>query len=152
MNRSGIRTGQLNLARSAGFTMLELMITVVIAGIIAAIAYPMYTNYSRKAHRSAAMTALLGIASREERYYSTNNVYATNLTTLGYSAATINAPSTGTAYYQVSFSSASSTQFTLQAVPVGGQVQDTQCGTFTLNSLNQKNASGTDGGASCWQQ
>ena len=126
------------------------MITLVIAGIIAAIAYPMYTNYVRQAHRTAAKTALLNVASREEKYYSTNNVYATSLTYLGYASTGINVPAQGTPLYHVKLA-ASATAFTLSATPIGPQANDA-CGTFTLNSLGQKGVSGaTLPSAQCWQ-
>ncbi|APZ44102.1 type IV pilin protein [Acidihalobacter ferrooxydans] len=138
-----------------GFTLIELMITVVIAGIIAAIAYPMYTNYVRQAHRTTAKTALLNIASREQRYYSTNNVYATSLTYLGYASTGINVPAQGTPLYNVTLvqhPASTTTFFTLSATPIptGPQAHDA-CGTFTLNSLGEKQVSGPLPAAQCWQ-
>ncbi len=133
-----------------GFTLIELMITLVIAGIIAAIAYPMYANYVRQAHRTAAKTALLNIASREEKYYSTNNVYATSLTNLGYASTGLNVPAQGTPLYHVTLA-ASATAFVLSATPIGPQANDA-CGAFTLNSLGQKGVSGASmPAAQCWQ-
>lgn len=137
-----------NRRASAGFTLIELLIVVAIIGILAAFAYPMYTNYVREAHRTAAKTALLGIAAREERYHSTNNVYATSLTQLGYATAIVNAPASGVPYYTVSLVATTTSTYTVQATPTGPQVQDTACGTFTLSSLGQKTTTG--GGSDCW--
>ena len=135
--------------KAAGFSLIELMVTLLIFAIIVAVAYPNYQSYVRKAHRASAKTALLGIAGRQERYYSTNNVYATSLTMLGYSGTGVDVPSGGTPYYHVSLFATATTHYNIQAVPIGAQVQDTACGTFALNSLGQQTASGS--GSNCWQ-
>jgi len=72
---------------SRGVTLIELMIVVVIVSILAAVALPSYTAYVLRSHRVEAKTALLDLAGREERYYSTSQTGAfyTNLNTaLGY--------------------------------------------------------------------
>lgn len=62
-----------------GFTLIELMITVVIIGIIAAIAYPSYQNYARQTRRSDAQIALTQAANQQERYFTECNTYTSNL-------------------------------------------------------------------------
>ena len=66
-----------------GFTLIELMITVAIIGILSAIAYPSYESYVRKSRRVDAKNALLDLASRQERYFSVNNKYSTTAADLG---------------------------------------------------------------------
>src|ERR1700692_3674911 len=84
--------------RRKGFTLVELVVTMVIAAILAAIAIPAYSNYVRKARRADAKSALLDLASLEERFYSTQNIYSSTSTDLGYAAfpATV-----GSGYYQI---------------------------------------------------
>ena len=51
--------------KEGGFTLIELMITVAIVGILAAVAYPSYMNYVKKGLRRAAQAQMLDIANRE---------------------------------------------------------------------------------------
>jgi type IV pilus assembly protein PilE len=67
-------------AQFSGFSLIELMITVVIIGIITAIAYPSYTGYIKQTRRSDAQIALTQAAAAQERFYSDCNTYATTPT------------------------------------------------------------------------
>jgi len=60
---------------SAGFTLIELMITVAIIGILAAVAYPSYTSYIRKGKRATAQSALMDLASKEQTYLLDRRLY-----------------------------------------------------------------------------
>ena len=55
-----------------GFTLIELLIVIVLAGILAAIAVPMYSQHQRKSYRSSAKAVLLEEAQRAERYFTQN--------------------------------------------------------------------------------
>lgn len=69
--------------RTSGFTLLELMITLVIVAILAAVAIPSYQQYVTKARRTDATTALLQLAAAQEKYFLSNNQYATSMVLLG---------------------------------------------------------------------
>ena len=56
--------------RSAGFTLIELMIAVAIIGILASIAYPSYQNYVKNARVSEGQAALMQAAQEMERCYT----------------------------------------------------------------------------------
>ena len=64
----------MNKRLSKGFTLIELMVTVIILSIIVAIAYPAYTNYTTQTRRSDAQVALTQTANRLEKYFSTCDI------------------------------------------------------------------------------
>lgn len=68
------------LTIQCGFTLIELMVTVAIAGILAAIAYPAYVQYMIKVNRAAAQTEMMAIANRQQQYLLSNRSYASKTT------------------------------------------------------------------------
>jgi type IV pilus assembly protein PilE len=139
--------------KSSGFTLIELVIAMVIAAILAAIAIPSYSNYVRKSRRTEAKTALLDMASLEERLYSTTNTYSSTPSDLGY-AGTL--PITvGSGYYTVNVTSAPATNvnpatYTLTASAVLDQLKDTNCQTFAVNQQGVQTATPDTTPPSCW--
>jgi type IV pilus assembly protein PilE len=139
---------------SAGFTLIELMIVVVIAGVLMAIAIPSYIDKVRKSRRTEAKTALLDLAGREERFYNTNNLYSSTPSDLGYGAVAAAFPmNVGSGYYQVNVTfnmALTPPTYTITAVPItADQIKDTQCQLFTLTSTGlQTSAPNT---TACWQ-
>ncbi|HTV85701.1 MAG TPA: type IV pilin protein [Dyella sp.] len=136
--------------RSHGYTLIELMIVVGIVVILAAIALPSYTRQIQQSRRTSAKTALLDVASREERYYAVNNSYTT-LANLGYTNLSGNnllIPSASQDYYNVSVTVGTPTSsYTVTAVPQGTQASDT-CGTYTLTGQGVQSDNGT--ASNCW--
>jgi type IV pilus assembly protein PilE len=135
------------LKHNRGFTLVELMITTAIIGILAAIAYPSYTQYVLRANRADAVAILTESAQYMERYFTTNNTY------VGATVASVSAVSpkgaTGTNIkYNISFvtNSLTANTFTLQVVPANGQTADTTCGTMTLSQTGAQ----TPTTAGCW--
>ncbi len=70
--------GSMNKASQArGFTLIELMITVAVVGILAAVAYPAYTNQIAKGRRAECRAGLFMAMQQQERYFTQYNAYAT---------------------------------------------------------------------------
>ena len=81
---------------SRGFTLIELMITVVIVAILAAVAIPSFLDSVRKSRRSEAMTALTQLQQAQERWRGNNSAYTVDLAALRISSIT------PTSYYDIS--------------------------------------------------
>ena len=141
-------------SRDSGFTLVELMVTLVIAAILVSIAVPTYTSQIRKSKRTDAKTALLDLAGREERYMATNSAYSIDGVALGYGAAfpvtlpnndyTISAPVVQNADNTATPPTPAS--YALTATAVNVQAKDTSCATFSLNNQGQQTATST----TCW--
>ena len=130
------------LKRQRGFTLIELMITVAVIAILAAIAFPSYQDSLRKSRRTDAKNALTQAMANMERYYTENNTYATAaicgtnpLICPGSCAGTV-CTSTETNYTIALTPIPTATTFTIEARPVAGpQLVD---GKMNINQANQK--------------
>ncbi len=124
-----------------GFTLIELMITVAVIAILAAIAYPSYTQHVQKGRRENAKAELLGFVQNLERYYAIKYTYDASLADLNIPAQI---PANGAAHYNITLAK-TATSYTLTATPTGIQTGD-KCGTLSINQAGVKTAAIS----SCW--
>jgi type IV pilus assembly protein PilE len=147
-------------SRVAGFTLVELMVTLVVATVLFTIALPSYQTQIRKSRRVEAKTAVLDLAGREETLYSTTNAYSVASASVGYGAGGFPA-SVGSNYYTVTVvipnpaSPAGQPSFLVTARPVAGtnQAKDTACASFSVDQLGNQsalNSAGADNSKTCW--
>lgn len=140
-----------------GFTLIELMVTVAIVGILAGIAYPSYQNSVMKSRRADAKGVLLVLANAMERHFTETNSYAGAAGTTATPADTgtpriYSIPAETASFYTVTISAANVSSYTLSAAPAGVQAAD-ECGTLTLTHTGVKGVTGAATGitaADCW--
>jgi type IV pilus assembly protein PilE len=146
------------ITRARGFTLIELMITVIVATILITIAVSTYGSQVRKSRRTDAKTAVLDLAGREERNYSTTNTYAAVPASLGYTGAAFPIV-VGDGYYNLNVAVVAAApgvpaSFTITATPIGTQVSDAQCASFSVTDLGVQSAldsGGADATTTCWR-
>lgn len=125
-----------------GFSLIELMVTVVIVAILAAVAVPAYTGYVQRANRSAAQQFMMEVSSRAEEYRLDARQYPTAIGT-GTGELDVSVPSGVSDYYNVSLSAnntATPPTYTVTAAPKAGTMQEGES-TLTLNSAGVKTPS-----------
>jgi len=135
--------------KTAGFTLIEIIVTLAIAGIIASLAYPAYTGSVRKSRRTDAITSLVELQMLQEKHRSTNISYAADLSPFGYTLVS-SEYHTPSKHYKLVLSSVSGTGFTITATPLGDQMRDTSCSSFVVTQNGPD--VGTAAQRSCWNQ
>ena len=135
--------------RSQGFSLIELMIAVVIVGILAAIAIPMYSDYVTRSRRADGQATLMQVAQELERCYTQFSKYNDNSCSVVNGGVVSETSDQG--FYGISASGGNLTEstFTLTATPQNEQADDTDCAALTLTHLGEQSATGDDPD-SCW--
>ena len=73
---SQMKKSRLYLKSNNGFTLVELMITVAILAVLAAVAIPSYSNYLNRAKQADAVIGLKAAQMAQEQFFSENNAYS----------------------------------------------------------------------------
>lgn len=117
-----------------GFTLIELMIVVAVVGILAAIAYPSYTQHVIRSHRVSAQTQMLDIANRQQQYFIANRTYATK-TQIESNGFALSTDLANRYDYSITLGTTSPPSYSIQFTAKNSQLSD---GNLTLDSAGTK--------------
>lgn len=142
----------------SGFTLIEMMIALAVLGIVAAVAYPAYMDQVRKTRRSEAVSLMTRVMHQEERWFTQNDTYTSDMTgDLGFGA---DPTPTQNGWYEVDATTCAGGTPLTQCVLLVAEAQDSQtadrCARLELDSTGNRSAndatdgSGTDTTAECW--
>lgn len=140
-----------------GFTLIELMVVIAIVGVLAAVAYPSYSDYVTRSKRTTAKSLLVMLADRQEQFFIDNKRYAIDLNELGYGNAFVTIDNQGNSIpalaadriYTAGVVNVTPTSFLALAVPQLNQaINDGDCGNMMLDQAGFKSNSGVS--TDCW--
>lgn len=146
------RPTPLSIATSTGFTLIEVMITVVIVGILAAIALPSYATYVTRSKLMEAQGKLSDLRAQQERYFMDNRTYLSGAG-CGIDNAAILATTTMNGDASAAFDLACvATAATYTVTATGRGSKGMGSFVLTVNQLNAKSSAGPTGwtAATCW--
>lgn len=128
---------------TAGFTLLELVITLAVLALLAGLAWPSYADSVRKGRRSDALRAAAQVQQAQERWLGNRLRYTDQLTDLGLVAAS------PAGHYSLALSAASATGYVLTVTAATGRSQaaDTGCTSLTVTVLRGQASYAP---AACW--
>jgi type IV pilus assembly protein PilE len=134
-------------AAQRGFTLVELMITVVVVAVLTSIGYATYIDQISKSRRASARALVMDVMQHEERYYTENSTYTTDLTAMGYGATLYTDRNTHSISLAAGATGAIATSVAVTATAV---LSDAKCTSLTLTSANAQSGAGSNS-ALCWR-
>ncbi|HUL91488.1 MAG TPA: type IV pilin protein [Burkholderiales bacterium] len=150
------------MQRHSGFTLIELMVTIAIVAILAAVAIPNYTDYLRRGKLVEGTSALLAMRTKMELYFQDNRTYvgACAAGTVAPLPSNPGSPAGVLKYFQVTCPVLTATTYTIQAAGGAPGTDGTLGGlTYTIDQANARTttvtgdpvySAGYRGNPNCW--
>ena len=152
---SALRNRTASSRRARGFTLIESLVAVAIAGVLSSIAYPSVEAQVQRARRSDALVALMQAQLAEERFRANNSVYG-SLADLGLR------DTSAASHYRLQASATARGGYDLLASAAGAQARDVKCRHLRLSLVDgdlvyasgadATTANGADANRACWSR
>ena len=131
------------MRRTQGFTLIELMITVVVVAILAAVAFPSYQDHIRRGVRSQGQQFLSDVAQRQEQFFLDNRNYAATLAILNLTPPTaVSDKYQAPVFTVVAAAVGTPPSFRINLPPIASGLMAND-GTLVINNLQQRWRSAT---------
>jgi type IV pilus assembly protein PilE len=153
MTQPHTAASHLSQANARGWTLSELLISLALMSVLAAVALPTYQQQQRQARRGDGQAALLQLQMDQARWRSTHDSYATSVSELGWSQGL-----SPQKHYQITVTDATAEGYTAQATGLGSQAADRECANLRLRWQGGATAVFSAGDhpdsdpASCWRR
>jgi type IV pilus assembly protein PilE len=133
------KTSFLQVPRQHGFTLIEMLVAIAVAGVLSGVAYPSFESVVLKARRSDALVALMQVQSAQERWRANQRAYG-SLAEIGV------AQRSAAGHYTLRIDANDIDRYEVIAVATGAQARDASCRTLklTLDSATVTYSSGPD--------
>ena len=137
----------MRLARRGGFSLIEMLVVLAVAALLASVAYPSYKGQVAKGRRADAKQALVELAQRLERFYTERGTYAGAALGAGGVYPTLSSGG----QYSLTIATQTADGFSLTAAPRGLQAGDA-CGTLGYNHQGDRSvgAGASLSADQCW--
>lgn len=133
-------------ARNRGFSLIELLIVMVIASVLAMIAVPSYQASVIKSRRADGRVVLNDTAQRLERCYTQFGAYDAADCPIADGEEILSQEG----FYLVTVAVADAATYALTADPQGAQVDDGDCGSLGLTNTGVRSITGDGELERCW--
>jgi len=132
-------------ANTRGFHLLEVLLVLAIITLLILFAYPRYAAYMIQSRRIDAQVAILELANKMNEYYGQHHSYE-HATLLQLDMSEYSPDH----HYRLHIIEANANSYQIEAIPVGAQIKDKQCGHYLYNQAGDKGITGEGKVDACW--
>lgn len=134
-------------AASRGWSLIELMVVVAVLTALTLAAVPAWRTALLRAHRVEATSALVSLATAQERHYLQHNTYAADIDAAPPDGLGLPTTTPG-GHYAIAITTADAATFAATATAQGRQAHDAHCAEFGIDATGSRTATNND----CWSR
>lgn len=145
-----VSLSRMKRAAERGFTLMEIMITVIIIGILAAVAIPTYQEYVRQGQRSEGAAYAMQLATAQERFFTMRNTYTTTATDLSMNDFSGASASMSSWTYAITAGTTGDIATSFMVTGTNSHTDDAKCTEIAIDQTGSKTYTGSGSSKDCW--